>query len=334
VRSRAAGEMCSAKELPYDALVLGPDYAPHGVVREGYGWGMAGGRWSRSPCPHLKPLDIPFVSYCTPSNPVPVTGLRAHRPFDESPDPGGGGISLRADAAYSPIHFLLQRLKPMRLVRTVAATFAGMMLVPAVAFAQANAAKAPERDSWYWGINGGAMMFTAGYDAEKTVTAPSVGGEWFIARQRFALRISVQQAFFEEQAAVFDPTTIGGARPVDVKDWRRYAIELFVMPAGDRFILPYAGGGVALNVLQSATPQGSYVSEESLEEINTTVNDFSSRASLIAAVGAQFNFGKSAFFVQAAAMPTRNFFLLNRSAYTAVLEGGIRYSFGSAIEKF
>lgn len=222
----------------------------------------------------------------------------------------------------------------MRLVRTVAATFAGMMLVPAVAFAQANAPQAPSRDAWYWGINGGAMMFTAGYDAEKSVTAPSIGGEWFIARERFALRVSVQQAFFEEQAAVFDPTVVGGARPVDVKDWRRYAVELFVMPSGDRFILPYAGGGVALNVLQNATPQGSFVSEESLTQVVTDVDEYSSRASLIASVGAQFNFGRSAFFVQAAAMPTRNFFLLNRSAYTAVLEGGIRYSFGSAIEKF
>lgn len=222
----------------------------------------------------------------------------------------------------------------MRMVRTVAATFAGMMLVPAVAFAQAAPQAAPERDAWYWGINGGAMMFNAGYDAEKTVTAPSVGAEWFIMRNRFALRVSVQQAFFEEQSAVYDPTAPGAARRVDVKDWRRYAVEVFAMPSGDRFFLPYAGGGVALNVLQNATPQGSFVSEESLEQVYTDVDEFSSRASLIAALGAQFNFGRSAFFVQAAAMPTRNYFLFNRSQYTAVLEGGIRYSFGSGIEKF
>ena len=102
----------------------------------------------------------------------------------------------------------------MRMVRTVASTFAGLMFVPAVAFAQVNtAAPAPSRDAWYWGINGGAMMFNAGYDSEKAVTAPSVGAEWFIMRQRFALRISVQQAFFEEQSAVYDPTVPGAARP-------------------------------------------------------------------------------------------------------------------------
>lgn len=223
----------------------------------------------------------------------------------------------------------------MRMVRTVAATIAGLMVVPAVAFAQANTqAAAPARDAWYWGINGGAMMFNAGYDSEKSVMAPSAGVEWFIMRQRFALRLSVQQAFFEEQSAVYDPTAPGASRLVDVKDWRRYAVEVFAVPSGDRFLLPYAGMGVALNVLQNATPQGSFVSQESLEQVYTDVDDFSSRASLIGAVGLQFNFGRSALFGQAAAMPTRNYWLLNRSSYTAVFEAGIRYSFGSAIEKF
>ena len=223
----------------------------------------------------------------------------------------------------------------MRLVRTVAATFAGMMLVPAVAFAQgANGSAAPARDAWYWGINGGAMLFNAGYDSEQAVTAPTVGGEWFIMRQRFALRLSIQQAFFDKQSAIYDPTVSGSSRPVDVKDWRRYAVEVYAMPQGDKFILPYAVIGVALNVLQSATPVGSFVSQESLEEVFVMVDEFSSRASLVGSVGAQFNFGRSGLFFQASAMPTRNSFLLNRSSYTTVLEGGIRYSFGSAIEKF
>jgi hypothetical protein len=223
----------------------------------------------------------------------------------------------------------------MRMVRTVAATFAGMLLVPAVAFAQANPpAAAPARDAWYWGINGGAMMFNAGYDSEQSVMAPSVGGEWLIMRQRFALRVSIQQAFFDEQTAVYDPTVIGAARPVNVKDWRRYAVEVYAMPSGDRALIPYAGAGVALNVLQNATPEGSFVSQESLEQVYTDVDDFSTRASLVGTVGAQANFGRSAVFAQASAMPTRNAFLMNRSAYTLMFEAGIRYSFGSSIEKF
>jgi hypothetical protein len=117
-----------------------------------------------------------------------------------------------------------------------------------------------------------------------------------------------------------------------VKDQRRYAVEIYAMPSGDHTLIPYAGAGIALNVLQSATPVGSFVSQESLEQVYTDVDDFSSRASLVGTVGAQANFGRSAIFGQASAMPTRNAFLLNRSAYTLVFEAGIRYSFGSAIE--
>jgi hypothetical protein len=221
----------------------------------------------------------------------------------------------------------------MRMVRTIAATFAGMMLVPAVAFAQANGSAAPSRDAWYWGINGGAMMFDAGFDQAQSVTAPSVGAEWFIMRQRFALRVTIQQAFFEKQAAVFDTTVTSGARPVDVKDWRRYAVEVYATPSGNGTLIPYAGGGIALNVLQNATPVGSFTSAESLEEVHDDVDAFSTRASLVWTVGAQLSLGSAAIFGQASAMPTRNNFLLNRSQYTIMFEGGIRYSFGSAIER-
>ncbi|HEX9564305.1 MAG TPA: hypothetical protein VF981_10060 [Gemmatimonadaceae bacterium] len=218
------------------------------------------------------------------------------------------------------------------MVRTAAA-LAGLTLVPSLAFAQGNGSSNSIRDSWFWGINGGAMLFNAGYDEEVMVTAPSVGGEWFITRTQIALRLAVQQAFFDKQAAVYDPT-VGGARPVNVKDWRRYSAEIFFLPSGDRSLTPYLGLGLALNVLQNAAPVGSFVSEESLEEVFALVDDYSSRASLIFAAGAQYTLGRSALFVQASAMPTRQAFLLSRSQYTIGLEAGIRYNVGSAIDKF
>jgi hypothetical protein len=221
----------------------------------------------------------------------------------------------------------------MRMVRTAAA-LAGLTLLPSLLFAQSNGSSNGMKDSWFWGINGGAMLFNAGFDEDVMVTAPSVGGEWLITRTNVALRVSVAQAFFEEQSAIFDPTVSGSVRPVDVKDWRRYAAELYFMPSGDRSLVPYAGFGLALNVLQSATPAGSFSSEESLEEVFTLVDEFSTRASLMFTLGTQVRVGRSGVFVQASAMPTRNQFLLNRSNYTFGLEAGIRYNVGSAIERF
>jgi hypothetical protein len=223
----------------------------------------------------------------------------------------------------------------MRMVRMVGSTFAGLLLIQSVAFAQAaNGTKPRVRDQWYWGLNGGAMVFDAGFDTDEMVTAPMVGGEWFVTRERFAVRLSFAQSFFETQAAVFDPSMPGAARPVDVQDWRRYAVEVYAMPRGDNFFTPYAGGGLALNVLQNVTPVGSFVSQESLESVFTDVDRFSTRASMIFAAGGQFTFGRSAFFVEANAMPTQHLFLLNKSQYTLGVEAGIRYTWGSAIERF
>lgn len=221
----------------------------------------------------------------------------------------------------------------MRMVRTAAA-LAGLTLLPSLLHAQSNGSSNGMKDSWFWGIHGGAMLFNAGFDEDVMVTAPTVGGEWLITRTNIALRISVQQAFFEEQSAVFDPTVAGAARPVDVKDWRRYAAEMYFMPSGDRGLVPYAGFGVALNVLQSATPAGSFTSPESLDSVFTLVDEFSSRASLVFTLGTQARIGRSGVFIQANAMPTKNQWLLNRSNFTIGLEAGVRYNIGSAIERF
>jgi hypothetical protein len=221
----------------------------------------------------------------------------------------------------------------MRMVRTVA-ILAGFTFLPSLAGAQATGSSSGMQDSWFWGINGGAMLFNAGYDDEVSVTAPTIGAEWFITRSRIALRLAVQQAFFDDQAGIYDPTVSGAVRPVNVENWRRYSGEVFFLPSGDRSFTPYLGLGLALNVIQNAAPVGSFVSEESLEEVFSLVNEFSSRASLIFSAGGQLTLGRSALFLQASAMPTRQAFLLNRSQYTLGFEAGLRYNFGSAIEKF
>lgn len=223
----------------------------------------------------------------------------------------------------------------MRMVRTAAKALAGLAFIPGLLAAQADASGKDFKDSWFWGIHGGAMMFSAGTGVKATnVTAPSIGGEWLITRTTVGLRVSLQQAFFEDQAGVFDPSVAGAVRPVEVKDWRRYSAELLVFPKAYGSLRPYGGLGLALNVLQNATPTGSFTSEEQLNQVFTQVDESSSRASVVLTAGIQAGFGRSALFAQGSAMPTRNAFLLNRSAYTLVLEAGLRVNFGSAIEKF
>ena len=223
----------------------------------------------------------------------------------------------------------------MRMARLAAKALVGIALVPGLALAQANQSARYFNDSWFWGVNGGVMFLTAGYGENKKVTAPSVGAEWLITRTRIGLRLAIDQAFFDEDADVFDPGAPGGARQVTVSDWRRYSSEIYFFPLKDAgWLRPYAGLGLALNVLQNSAPLGSFASETQMDTVFQRVHDFSTRASAIFTVGAQAGFQRTAFFLQGSAMPTQNNFLLNRSAYTFVLHGGLRYNIGSAIEKF
>lgn len=229
----------------------------------------------------------------------------------------------------------------MRMARMAAKAVVGMVLIPGLALAQASgsagsAGSAPANnfnDSWFWGINGGAMFLTAGFDQSAKVTAPSVGAEWLITRTHIGLRIAIDQSFFDEQTGISDPSSPGGVRQVAVKDWRRYAGEMYFFTSTTSSFRPYAGLGLALNVLQNSAPTGTYNSQGSMDSTFTAVNDFSSKVSAVFTAGGQYSLGRSALFVQGSAMPTRNNFLMNRSSYTFMVQGGLRYNFGSAIEK-
>jgi len=220
----------------------------------------------------------------------------------------------------------------MRMAR-MAISFAAFLCVPALASAQADQSARSFNDSWFWGVNGGAMFFTAGTDAATKVTAPSVGGEWLITRTRIGLRLAIDQSFFDEATAIVDGSSSGGIRQINVSDWRRYSGEIYFFPKAFGSIHPYAGLGIALHVLQNATPMGSFTTEAAMDSVNATTNDLSTKASTILSAGVQAGFGRSALFVQGSSMPTRRNFLFSGSGYTFMLQAGLRYNVGSAIDK-
>ncbi|MEO7962444.1 MAG: hypothetical protein ABIT38_00885 [Gemmatimonadaceae bacterium] len=223
----------------------------------------------------------------------------------------------------------------MRIVRTFGLALIAAAIIPAVVSAQnAKPAQRDFNDSWYWGLKGGSTMFTAGADGNTKVNAPTFGAEWLITRTTMALNISVDQSFFDDKSGVYDPTVAGSIRPVSISDMRRYQASVLFFPKRFGSLRPYAGIGFALNVIQNANPEGTYLSAESQTAILKSVNDQSSRASAAFTVGAQLQVQRAAIFAQGVTMPTRNNFLLNGSANTFMIEAGIRYNLVAAIEKF
>lgn len=219
----------------------------------------------------------------------------------------------------------------MRTIRTLTAGLACVALFPAISAAQSVPQKArPFTDSWYWGAKAGVSMFSS---AAENISAPSVGAEWMITRTRIALYASVEQSFFDTQGAVFDPTSAGSARIVDIKDARRYNLQLFAFPKQYGSFRPYAGLGFALLTIRDARPQGTFTTPASQDSIFSLVSDESSRATPVFTLGTQLDWQRYGFFVQGSTMATRNRFLINGKANTYLIEGGVRFNLVDAIEK-
>ena len=219
----------------------------------------------------------------------------------------------------------------MRTIRTLTATLACAALLPAAAAAQTVPQKVRSfTDSWYWGAKGGVSMFGAAFE---NVSAPTVGGEWLITRTRVAMYVSVEQSFFETQGAVLDTTSVGSVRAVDIKDSRRYNAQLFAFPKQFGAFRPYAGLGFALITIREAQPAGTFVSPASEDSVSREVDDRSSRTTPVFTLGGQFDFQRTALFVQASTMATRSRYLINGKPNTYLLEAGLRYNLTDAIEK-
>lgn len=222
----------------------------------------------------------------------------------------------------------------MRIVRTVVLAVLATAAVPAMALAQSASSF---DNAWFWGVKGGIMQFDA-IDSQaggfKTVNATSVGGEWLITRRRAGLYLSVEHAFFDEVTAVFDPSAPGASRTVDMSDMRRYHIGMLAFPVSWGGARPYLGVGYAINVIQEASPRGTFTSQGAMDSVFTRVDRQSTRASFVVTAGVQATVGRWGLFAQAATMPTRDNFLINGSSNTFMFEGGLRFRISDAIEKF
>jgi opacity protein-like surface antigen len=216
----------------------------------------------------------------------------------------------------------------MRTIRSVLTGLALLSLLPAAAMAQDGR---PFENSWFWGVKGGAMTVRTGLES---TMAPVVGVDWFITRTRAGLYIAVEQGFFDDvRGVVMDPTTDTGLREVELKNFRRASFSLLAFPADWGMVRPYAGIGHSLHLVQRATPLGGFASEQGAMDVLVRIEDRRSRTSWVFMGGVQAAFGNAALFGQATAMPTGGRFLLSGDDNLFLLEAGLRFNVGSAIER-
>ena len=218
-------------------------------------------------------------------------------------------------------------------MRTIPGLTTGLALVallPAVAAAQDDAR--PFTDAWFWGAKSGVMTVRTPAESEM---APLAGAEWLITRSRAGLYLSVEQGFFDDVVgSVPDPSANEGARQVVLNNFRRASFALVAFPGRFETVRPYAGIGWSVNLVQRATPVGAFASPQDAQQVMERIEDRRSRSSFVFMGGVQGQvLGNVALFAQATSMPTGGRFLLNGDENIYMLEAGLRWNVGSAIER-
>lgn len=214
----------------------------------------------------------------------------------------------------------------MRTVRWMSSVLALVVLTPVVSSAQSNRLF---ENAWFWGAKAGLMNFSTGNN--NSTTAPLVGAEWLITRNKAGLYLSAEQAFFTTTGYVTDGN--GEQFNVALKDSRRYTAALLAFPVNWGSLRPYGGVGLSLNLIQHATlDQSQIIDPDQADVIANAVHEDRDRVAFIMMGGLQAQYRRFSVFGQATFMPARaNFFFSGRSTY--ILEAGIRYNVGSSIDK-
>ncbi|MBW7933210.1 MAG: hypothetical protein H3C62_06250 [Gemmatimonadaceae bacterium] len=203
-------------------------------------------------------------------------------------------------------------------------------LLPAAAAAQQ--ASAPIENSWFWGAGGGRISFPTHFHR---IDAPTINADWLITRQRWALQVYAAQAYFTDSSTVADPNS-SGLRKALITDLRRVGFQGIVFLPNWTWFRPYAGVGYSFNYIKQAEPIGTFFNNAAARDsAEQRVNSAKSKAKATFSGGFMITWHKFAPYAQYTVMPTKGTgdWLINGDGATSFWEVGLRYNFGSSIER-
>ena len=194
------------------------------------------------------------------------------------------------------------------------------------------------KDSWFWGLKGGGMFYQVQSDTEGDGSLGAMGGiDWLITRTRGGLYASFDYVYFKNQFVLVNDSispldTV--PRQVFLSGMRRYSLAGMVFPFQTHWIQPYAGAGIAFNQIAKAEPVGTFRNGTQAQLVQATISQFRTAAAPLLIVGTQLRLLHTSAFGQATATPAQdNFFLFTGNNWRVSFEGGLRYNFGSSIDR-
>lgn len=217
----------------------------------------------------------------------------------------------------------------MRTIRALTTALALVAVLPGIGAAQTGR---PFKDSWFWGVKGGGVTYAS--PAGGTGTAPAVGADWLITRTNGGLYVAFSQSFLTERAFIdtLDANDVSAPHQVDLKDLRRVEIAAMAFPQLSARWHPYAGLGVAISQIGTATANSSGLDANERDILASTVTNFRTGVSPLVMLGTQYRLPMVSVFGQVSFAPTgKNFFLYNGNGAQLGYEFGVRYNIGSSI---
>lgn len=192
------------------------------------------------------------------------------------------------------------------------------------------------KDSWFWGLKGGAMFYQVQSDPDGSLS-PLGGIDWLITRTRGGLYASFDHTFFKDKI-VFVNDSISPVdtvpRTVFLSGMRRFTLAGVFFPYQRKYVQTYAGLGATLNQIAKAEPVGTYRTPAQERLVASTVRQFRTSATPLVLLGGQLRLLYASAFAQASFSPaTSQFFLFTGNNWRTTFEGGLRYNIGSSIDR-
>jgi hypothetical protein len=217
-------------------------------------------------------------------------------------------------------------------MRALTIAAAVVVALPNIAAAQAGRGFT---DAWFWGVKAGGL--TIADSAQHYKQAPIAGIEWLITREHGGLYVSAGQAFFTQQTLTFrDPTAPvdSGTRAISLKNLRKLDVAIMGFPGDHLRFHPYAGVGFSMGQIADAQPQGPFGNPDQAAFADSVISQHKVSFAPLLMGGIQMRLTSFSVFGQASLSPMHSDFLLaNGRTYNFEYEVGVRYNFGSSIDR-
>jgi hypothetical protein len=231
-------------------------------------------------------------------------------------------------------------MRSSRLVVLSLAAVAAVGVTPSAGAAQS--ATQGFADSWYWGAYGGFTSLSTAFGTQSLHTnAPTIGADWMLTRSKFALDIFADQSYFSTVSSISSPSS-GAPLAVNINDMRRLGFSLMMFTPEYKNFKPYFGLGYSFNFINSASlrscsgctpPPQSQAAADSNQK---AIIDARAMGKVFGNAGVMYIYKRFAPFAQISVMPTQGTsdWYINGTGFTTIWAVGLRYNFGSSIERW